>query len=330
MHKDEVPKLMEWIGLYWKKGHVLSYDRKLFDFQHRYADGYNFYVARNRETHNFDAILGFISTAQYDTSLGDERDVWLALWKVNELEAKEKILGLRLMQLLMKKEHPNSIGVIGISEVARNIYSLLSFACGKMSQYYYVNKKLKKYHLISGDFARQATIETDAAELRKIERIESHSNLIHKYHPKKTIAYLVNRYASHPSYKYFFYGVFVHDMIRSILVMRKSEYESASCLRIVDCLGELLPVSLMKEWDRLLENENAEFIDFLNFGIDETIFLKMGFMKRDDSVIIPNYFEPFEKRNVELFFAYKSTRPYVFFKGDGDQDRSSETSRGNR
>ena len=36
-----------------------------------------------------------------------------------------------------------------------------------------------------------------------------------------------------------------------------------------------------------------------------------------------DHFEPFERRNVRLWFAIKGTREPVMFKGDGDQDRPS-------
>ena len=41
-----------------------------------------------------------------------------------------------------------------------------------------------------------------------------------------------------------------------------------------------------------------------------------------EEIIVPNYFEPFEKKNVKLEIAYKSKSDnYVAFKGDSDQDR---------
>ena len=51
----------------------------------------------------------------------------------------------------------------------------------------------------------------------------------------------------------------------------------------------------------------------------------MGFQHLDlnqEEIIVPNYFEPFEKKNVKLEIAYKSKSDnYVAFKGDSDQDR---------
>ena len=69
--------------------------------------------------------------------------------------------------------------------------------------------------------------------------------------------------------------------------------------------------------------ENAEYIDCLNYGISQETFLNMGFLVREN-IIIPNYFEPFEQRNVDIEFAFSSkSDEYVIFKGDSDQDRPS-------
>ena len=72
-----------------------------------------------------------------------------------------------------------------------------------------------------------------------------------------------------------------------------------------------------------LKTENAEYIDCVNFGIDEETFLNAGFTKLhlDRDTIIPNYFEPFERKNIKIEFSYKSKKPYMVFKGDSDQDR---------
>ena len=47
----------------------------------------------------------------------------------------------------------------------------------------------------------------------------------------------------------------------------------------------------------------------------------MGFVKKGLSDIVPNYFEPFLKQNINIDYAFKSKSPYVIFKGDSDQDR---------
>ena len=45
--------------------------------------------------------------------------------------------------------------------------------------------------------------------------------------------------------------------------------------------------------------------------------------RNDGQNIIPDYFEPFERRNVKLDFFTDLKEPFCMFKGDGDQDRPS-------
>jgi hypothetical protein len=68
-------------------------------------------------------------------------------------------------------------------------------------------------------------------------------------------------------------------------------------------LGNLsdLP-NLHSDFQSILQSADAEYIDFINYGIRENIFPNMGFQKLDvnGKIIIPNYFEPFEQHNEEL------------------------------
>ena len=79
--------------------------------------------------------------------------------------------------------------------------------------------------------------------------------------------------------------------------------------------------------EQLLVELGAEYVYFYEYGIDESIMFKSGLEenKFDDQIIVPNYFEPFEKRNIKLSWALKSNSSTVIpiFKGDGDQDRPS-------
>ena len=75
----------------------------------------------------------------------------------------------------------------------------------------------------------------------------------------------------------------------------------------------------------LLISEKSEYIDFYQYGISKNTFRNSGFIDVEKTkIIVPNYFEPFIKKNINLNFAYKSSiknRKIYFFKGDGDQDR---------
>ena len=74
-----------------------------------------------------------------------------------------------------------------------------------------------------------------------------------------------------------------------------------------------------------MDQEQAEYIDFYNAGIDDDDLRKSGFKRRipNDNTVIPNYFEPFAKENVEISFVIRlpAGKKYRVVKGDSDQDR---------
>ena len=55
---------------------------------------------------------------------------------------------------------------------------------------------------------------------------------------------------------------------------------------------------------------------------------KSGLHKNNfnDQIVVPNYFEPFVKKNINLKWAIKSNNPVMtpMFKGDCDQDRPNK------
>ena len=71
---------------------------------------------------------------------------------------------------------------------------------------------------------------------------------------------------------------------------------------------------------------NYEYIDFLCYGFNyNNELINAGFSlldTRNNNTIIPNYFEPFDKKNVPLYTAYnKTSKNFRQCKADGDQDR---------
>ena len=70
---------------------------------------------------------------------------------------------------------------------------------------------------------------------------------------------------------------------------------------------------------------SAEYIDISHVGLDESVLEAGGFInKAKTNLIVPNYFEPFNMRNIELGYTFKSidkNEQAIFFKADADQDR---------
>lgn len=332
--KNEVDKLVSFIDSHWKKGHALVKSRELLDFQHLDVteDCYNFIVAENNETHEYDALVGFIPTSQYDEKLSAEGDYWGAIWKCREDVTNTEInnAAFYVWKRIFKLPFFHSYAAIGISDIAKQIYKASRIPVDYLRHYYIANEDCISFKigkgLIKGTVANQN--RTSSIKEISLEMIDD-SMLQSVYRPRKTIQYFINRYQNHPIYNYRFIGVYNSEKIIAIFSCRKLKVGSNYILRIVDVIGDLSTVnSIYQPVQELLKKENAEYIDLMNYGLQEDLFLKMGFhlLNPDtEDTIVPNYFEPFEQRNVKIEIGYKADYDgYVAFKGDSDQDRPNE------
>ena len=292
-------------------------------WQHLDGDLLNFIVARNIEKGIIDAILGYISTKKFDSSL-KENDHWGAIWK--RKESAPLGLGLMLLNYLNNSKENATYAAIGISDIVKRIYTQLKYKVGTLNHYYCMNSNEFNIKIAQIDLIKKYKKTKNNIIIKKINSLEKIC-LKHTFNPMKSIKYLIERYQNHPIYTYFFSGIYKMGKLVSIWVIRKQYAKSSYCLRIVDMYGSLDNIeSLYGELQELLEKEKAEYIDCLNYGISESIFTDIGFEKLDlnGNIIIPNYFEPFLKKNIEISFAIKSNyENYIIFKGDSDQDRPS-------
>lgn len=320
--EENVTKLENFIDNYWKKNHILSCNRKLLDFQHKYNKDYNFLISF-KEDERINAILGFIPTYQFDENLSAYNDVWLAIWKVDETHSKPGI-GFALLKWIEKNINPQSIGAIGINNNVLRLYRALGYSTGVLNQYYIVNPKITDFKICSGCRINKNKLIDNSSNLKLIDLSEVDDiPMPVSYRPRKSIEYLRNRYERHPYYKYFFMGAFNENKLQAIFVIRKIEVNKSFCMRIVDIIGAYEKILyLADDFYKLLIKNNAEYIDCLNFGLPEKLFNTWGFIFKDKTTIVPNYFEPFSKENIDIIFAYKSKDSnYIIFKGDSDQDR---------
>lgn len=323
---DEADDVVDFIKRHWKDDHIFVQSRELLNWQH--ADGHrlNFIIARHKETRRILGVLGFIPTSQYDASLKETFDTWGAIWKVTN-DAPSG-LGLALMQYFHEKLKPMSHGAISNTDIALGLYKLTNQQTGDLRHYFILSAAVGDYR-IAKPANRSKTMAPVVAAVSVLQEMVLSPDiaLSHRHRPRKSLTYLINRYQHHPVYHYRFFGAYTDGTLIAILVVRKQFKGTASCLRIVDMYGDIAGIGgLYHQLQELLTREESEYVDCLNHGIDEAQFRAMGFEKldREDGTIIPNYFEPFERRNVTINFAIKSPyRDYVIFRGDGDQDRPS-------
>lgn len=330
--REDLPRLLTFIDTYWKKNHILVRSKEILDFQYynRNEDRYDFVLAENTQTGELDGIRGWIRVAQYDPALAQYDEVWSAVSKVRtDVENNEiKVLGSFLWRYLEKHK---GFGTVGISRFSFAMHTAIRHKTCSLKQYFILNNDVREYKIasITSDYQYPECVAESNWHLHEIEDI----NIIPVgavsafYRPFKSKTYLINRFAKHPVYKYNFYGIYEGNILITILVGRFVEIKGGKILRIVDVLGSLEEVgNLYEDFQTILHDARSEYVDFLCFGIEDAVFQRIGFDKLDteqEELIIPNYFEPFEAKNVVINGAYKPAERYCMFKADADQDRPS-------
>ena len=132
---------MDFINEHWKKGHVLSTHKNLFEWQYKSEKNeINLLIAK--ESDEILGILGYIKNSNYDINLYKNDVIWLALWKVKN-DAPSG-LGLKLYEKLKRQEPGSIIAVNGINKLHPPIYRALGFENIKFNCFYMTNPKINQ------------------------------------------------------------------------------------------------------------------------------------------------------------------------------------------
>lgn len=330
--REDLPRLITFIDTYWKKNHILVRSKEILDFQYynREEGKYDFVLAENTQTGELDGIRGWIRVAQYDPALAEYDDVWSAVSKVRTdvVNNEIKVLGSYLWRYLEKHK---GFGTVGISRFSFAMHTAIRHKICSLGQYFILNSETKEFKIavVPSNYQQTDISKNSNWHLHEIADINViDDNAVPAYYrPFKSKTYLINRFAKHPVYKYHFYGIYDGEKLSSILTGKFVDINGGKILRIVDVLGSLEEVgNIYEDFQTILRETGSEYVDFLCFGIDDSVFQRMGFDKlnpEQEELIIPNYFEPFEARNIVINGAYKPAERYCMFKADADQDRPS-------
>ena len=140
--EKNIDLVMDFIGKEWAKGHILSKDLDLMNWQHgTNTNTYNWILGLNGRS--VSGVLGFIPISKFDSSVVNNDFVWLALWKVRE-DAHTRGLGLRLLREVISVMPVSGFGVIGINPDHLSLYKSLGFTVGQLKQFYMVNSDIKQ------------------------------------------------------------------------------------------------------------------------------------------------------------------------------------------
>ena len=335
-HETEGKALGEFLNSHWRENHIFSSCQKLLDWQHlnREHRRYNFVVGISRQSNNIHGVLGFIPIGQFDPDIDIGMHCWLAIWKVRE-DARGHKLGRRLLSYLINVIKPQVLSTVSASEMTLPMYRAMGFQTGRLRHYFICHPDKHEFNLIMINQSNKPYSRLVSANpkisLKSVLEDEIRLNLSSCFFapedlPHKTPNYLINRYLKHPLYQYHIYAIQDATTPIGIVVIRVCIYGNDKAIRIVDFIGPSASLrGLSDHWISLLRLYNAEYNDFYNVGICEQDLLASGFTQREDvdEVVIPNYFEPFSRTNVEIEYMIDvpAGTKYRIVKGDSDQDR---------
>lgn len=344
------PCILAFLREHWVHDHIFVTNPELMRWQHRPLDRdnrqLNFVLATEESGGDncaIIALLGFIPFKRFDPD-ADSTEVALAIWKVKDGSGVPG-LGLQLLKFLERELVPSFICAIGISQIVKPIYRALGYEVGVMRHSALFPEGTGPGGKIAQGIPGAARVRLpnrSDVRLRSIDRVDNpivtRMNEVDRLGqmgvPHKSWSYLVNRYMQHPWYRYELRAVEMASETKAILVWRVVSARDATILRIVDIIGDSGALAVCGGALRHeIELAGAEYIDLVDLGIAEEVLTSAGFVSTSeyDDLVLPNYFSPFEKRNVQIGFAFKRSTgtpggPVRLFRADSDQDRPNSPS----
>ncbi len=329
---SDLKSIIYFIDIYWKKNHALALSKSLMNWQHlnKYSNTYNFILAINKKTNEIHGLLGYIPSSQYDVNITKPIN-WGAIWK-NIDDIGIPGLGILLLCFEFKNIPFHTYAALGMGKSSFSMHQRLLFKTGYCTQWYMIHPYIINFKLIGNyDNVRRCNLCIKPSidlfmDCYLDDYMELDGIILETIPVYKSKMYYVNRFFKHPIYTYHSTKIYSPDnVLKAVFFWRFCEHDGAKCIRIVDYFGSYDALrGQCSNFQKLLIDQDAEFIDFINAGIDKKNFEEAGFIDRSKTeLILANYYEPFLLENIDLNYAWysKDNLPPLFFKGDADQDR---------
>ena len=323
---EDRDNIVAFLREHWSEKSILVRSRTIFDFQYSFDGKCGFVLAVDDETGQIYGLKGY-----FPFNSLPKPDIAAALAIV--LQGVRPMLGMEIQRFLEKETHSRWLCSTGLNpNTSVRIYKLFKnrYVVDKLRHYYRI-ADIEEYRVAVIKEKRMRHGRRSGYKLVQLDTIEALQDAFdigaYKHHrPFKDAAYLDHRYYSHPVYQYRILGIkaTTAQKVSALLIAREISQNDTKVLRIVDFIGEQSELSHINDaMGRLIQKEGYEYVDFYCYGIAHEHLTNGGFVLRDDDDpnIIPNYFEPFEQRNVDVYFFATGGENAVVCKADGDQDR---------
>ena len=328
----DLSKFQNFIKNYWYKDHIFAHEGSLFDWEHKGTKDYHCIVAKQKG--ELIGVFPVIPLNHFDKHL-PKNQIFTSLIAV--IEEKGIGIGLRLVNFFRKEYQPMFVAAIGINSNMVPFHKWQKCKVGKMSHHVILSPYLKEFVIAKVPASlklksRKKKIPVFFKEINENDLISLDTKGLYSHQcPVKSNRYIINRFMKHPMYHYAVYALLKDDKVQAICIIRPIVIDESVVLRFVDFIGPNEVFLLIHDFALdLLKRYKAEYLDIYTHGVPHKLIEKGGFLNRGKikNLIIPNHFEPFERKNVDIMYAYKNLIPFTsvrLFKADGDQDRPSQT-----
>lgn len=323
LERRELPKFFKFIETKWKKNYIFNKNKKFFlwQFYNKKNKKYNFIIAKFNN--HIVGCLGYIPNSIYSSNFINNDYLWLVNWVVDK---KFNFISLSLINYLLNNVKYSFIGTLGCAKNTFNLLKILGFQSGHLVHLASKNDSFSNYKI--SNFKKNKNKISKHKNDYNVQKLNKKkiSNFFKYISPinYKDEEYFTKRYLSHPVYKYNFYGIFKNELPKGFFVTRFCNFNKRTSLKLIDYHGN--KINLLKAFtalDKILKFHSHEFLDlYINGG--NNYFEGFSNFTVKKKTIVPNYFEPFQKKNITIRFAYhcKDINFNKFFvRGDCDQDR---------
>ena len=194
---SDIKKIMLFIDMYWRNGHILARDRKLFEWQYG-GDNDNLHMVIGIDQDG--VIQGLLGYVPYDST--DDKDIALALWKANPSTG---FLGVQLLKYLLDNVPHRDVVCTGINlSTTSKIYEYMGMKVSTMSQWYRLAQKdiykiAKVVDPVIPDYKENDIhVFLEPVDFEKDLKKSCASVLDKTMVPYKSVSYLSWRYINHP------------------------------------------------------------------------------------------------------------------------------------
>ena len=326
--EDDIDDIMSFIDKYWSHGHLMSTNRKYFEYEFLIDGKVNFVIAIDRATNTIQGIRGLLFSAADP----QKRDCWGSIWKANQGDGNFPLLGVELRKRTDSfVDYRYNLGVGQNMNTTLIVGSRYKKQIVRLDHFYRLNPDIndhkiaivKKSFSYNGPFSDTSTAERayNIDEVKSKINIESIDAI-----PYKDNWFLKHRYFDHPWYDYQVYTISKNgENASAVMVLKIVEANGGKALRVIDYIGDQSAISgLGSFFDRMLRENQCEYVDFYVYGFNGEFLKSAGFTniyENNDDNVIPNYFEPFVRENKDMSGFHDIGLVVTICKGDGDQDR---------